>query len=116
MICIIALFGCSQEINNIEINPNPTKKVTDKKIKTEDNPDYSNMFIEDIKENTIVIAPPATDPEASYPAYEIFIDENTKIEGSKQKFDELNIHDEVKVWIKKTEDDKEIAKKVFVLE
>lgn len=72
------------------------------------------MFIVDIKENSIVIVPHATDPEASYPAYEIIINENTKIEGSKYKLDELSVNDDVKVWIKKIDDEKEIAEKVFV--
>ncbi|KAB8125505.1 hypothetical protein F9U64_22530 [Gracilibacillus oryzae] len=115
LISIIALYGCSsQEIENVETNYYPAEKVTEEK--TETNPDYRNMFIENIKDNLIVIAPHATDPEASYPVYEIFIDENTNIEGSKQKLDELVVNDDVKVWIKKIDDDKEIAERIFVHE
>jgi len=93
LISITALFGCSiQEIN----------------------PDYRNMYITSINENSIEIATYATDPEASYPVYELIIDENTKIKGSKDKFDELSVNDDVKVWVKIIEDEKEIAEKIIV--
>lgn len=93
LILIIALFGCnSQELN----------------------PDYHNMYVVDIQENIIVIAPHATDPEASYPTYEIMIDANTEIESSKYKIVKLSINDDVKIWVKKMDDGKEIAKKVIV--
>ncbi|RCW76959.1 hypothetical protein [Saliterribacillus persicus] len=110
---ILALLGCSSnEIDNAESPSNPTEKTNEEKA--EANPDYHNMFIEDIKENSIVIAPHATDPEASYPVYEIFFNQNTKIEGNKQKFDELSINDDLKVWTKKIDDDKKIAVKIYV--
>lgn len=92
LISIITLFGCSQELG----------------------PDYHNMFVVDIHEDIIVIAPYATDPEASYPTYEIVIDANTKIESSKYKIDKLSINDDVKIWVKKMDDGKEIAEKVIV--
>ncbi|MCT2536856.1 hypothetical protein NC661_16695 [Aquibacillus koreensis] len=115
MLSLISLFGCSsQEVDNAETDSNPTKMVKEKTEK-EANPDYRNMFIVDIKESIIVIAPHAID-EASYPVYEIYINKNTSIEGSKEKFDELSINDDVKVWVKDTDDDKEIAEKLFVHE
>ena len=93
LISITALFGCSiQEIN----------------------PDYRNMYVVDIQKDIIIIAPHANDPEASYPVYEIMIDANTEIESSKHKIDRLSINDDVKIWVNKIEDGKEIAEKVIV--
>ena len=42
--------------------------------------DYTEVYIQEINKTSIIISPYATDPEASYPVYEIYIDEKTKIE------------------------------------
>nr|WP_246364117.1 DUF4362 domain-containing protein [Halobacillus locisalis] len=80
----------------------------------EADPDYNQVFIEAMMENTIVIAPYATDPEASYPTYEIRIDENTRIEGSKNSFEELKVKDDVKVWVRKIGENDKVAERVWV--
>ena len=80
----------------------------------EGEPDYNQMFIETMTENTIVIAPYATDPEASYPTYDIHIDENTRIEGSKNSFEELKVKDDVKVWVRKIGENSQVAEKIWV--
>ncbi len=77
-------------------------------------PDYRNFIIEDVKETSLFITPPATDPEASYPVYEIYVDETTQIVGYKNNLDELAKGDNVKVWVQ--EKDKEPAEKIFVNE
>jgi carbonic anhydrase/acetyltransferase-like protein (isoleucine patch superfamily) len=109
---LIALTGCNQENTKVDTPSNIQENVTVKQKET--NPDYQNVFIYEIKETSVVIAPPATDPEASYPVYEIFIDEKTRIEGRKDNFDELTIGDDVKVWVKRKSEDKEVAEKVVV--
>ncbi len=77
-------------------------------------PDYRNFIIEDVKETSLFITPPATDLEASYPVYEIYVDETTQIVGYKNNLDELAKGDNVKVWVQEKE--KEPAEKIFVNE
>ncbi|MFP3359787.1 hypothetical protein R0K17_20930, partial [Planococcus sp. SIMBA_143] len=62
----------------------------------------------------IIISPYATDPEASYPVYEIYIDEKTKIEGKRNSKEELQEDDDIEVWIRKQGVEKLKAEKVFV--
>ncbi|MFD2629875.1 hypothetical protein [Oceanobacillus kapialis] len=71
-------------------------------------------FIYDITESSIHIAPPATDPEASYPIYEVFINDSTVIEGAVNTFNELTLEDNVKVWVNQKGDGKEVAEKIVV--
>jgi hypothetical protein len=108
----IVLVGCNQENKKVETPSKTKENVTVKQEET--NPDYNNVFIYEVRKTSILIAPPATDPEASYPVYEILIDQNTKIEGSKDKFDELTEDDDVKVWVIRKGEGKEFAKKIVV--
>ncbi|WP_430787193.1 hypothetical protein VBD025_15800 [Virgibacillus flavescens] len=114
LLLLLTLFGCNQNNEIDETSPNFEEQGTSEQNNT--NPDYQNVFIEEVKETSIVIVPPATDPDASYPAYEIFVDEHTKIEGNKEKFDELAKNDDVKVWVKQKGSEKEIATKIVVLD
>ncbi|WP_078553500.1 hypothetical protein [Bacillus alkalicellulosilyticus] len=111
-VLLLVLVGCIQENKQVETPSNTKESVTVKQ--EEKNPDYYNVFIYEVRETSILIAPPATDPEASYPVYEIFIDQNTKIEGSKDKFEDLTEDDDVKVWVKPKGDGKEFAKKIVI--
>ncbi|HSJ38574.1 MAG TPA: hypothetical protein VK945_10230, partial [Planococcus sp. (in: firmicutes)] len=68
------LTGCT------EASEEPTKKIITSDEKTEkaiNKADYKNMRILELENENMMIGPPATDPEASYPAYEIVLDENT---------------------------------------
>lgn len=78
-----------------------------------DTSDYQG-FIEEVKKSSIIISPPATDPEAEYPVYEVFITEKTIIEGKKERFDELERFDKVKVWVDEESEEKELAKTIVV--
>ncbi|MBU9713583.1 hypothetical protein [Evansella tamaricis] len=109
---VIALVACNQENKKVETPSNTKANVTVKQEET--TPNYNNVFIYEVTETSILIAPPATDPEASYPVFEIFIDQDTKIEGSKDKFDELTEDDDVKVWVRRKGEGKEFAKKIVV--
>ncbi|MDN7240598.1 hypothetical protein QWY14_02295 [Planococcus sp. N028] len=80
---------------------------------TQNSSDYQG-YIEEVKETSIVISPPATDPEADYPVYEIFVGEDTLIEGSRNSFDELKRLDGVKVWIDNESEEKEFAERIVV--
>lgn len=81
------------------------------------NPFNSNDIkgsIYEIGENSIKIEVLGDDPEAEYPSYEIFIDDDTLIEGTKDSFDELEVGDNVEVWVENQEANKKIAEKISV--
>lgn len=112
LVFLVALIGCIQENTIVDT---PSNKQDDIFVEQKEaNPDYQNVYIYEIYEASIVIAPSVTDPEASYPVYEIFINENTKIEGSKDKFDDLIEGDDLKVWVTHKDENKEIAEKIVV--
>lgn len=106
------LTGCT------EANEEPTKKIITSDEKTEDavnGADYKNMRILELKNENMMIGPPATDPEASYPAYEIILDETTKVEGTKNAVTDLIEGDHVNVWTEKKGSDEETAEKIEVI-
>ncbi|QSS98672.1 hypothetical protein IMZ31_11180 [Pontibacillus sp. ALD_SL1] len=74
-------------------------------------PDYRNMDIIKIRENHIVITPPARDPEAEYPVYKIMIKSSTVIIGS-EDIKGLKIGDTIDVWIEAIED-QEVAARII---
>ena len=75
---------------------------------------YIKGSIYELGENSIKIEVFGDDPEAEYPAYEIFIDDETVIEGTKNSFGELEVGDNVKVWVEKQEAVEKTAKKISV--
>lgn len=77
-------------------------------------PEYANVRLLKIGHGKMMIGPPATDPEASYPAYEVYIDKETKVEGEKTSLDELREGDHVSIWTKLKGLNKEIAEKIVV--
>ena len=79
-----------------------------------DSSDY-NGFIVEVKETSLIITIPTSDPMDDYPTYEFFLTEDTEIEG---KSDSLNgvfrAGDEVRVWVEEKEEVKKIAKKIII--
>jgi hypothetical protein len=57
-------------------------------------PDFEGAIIE-VKENSIVVGEDDVDPEASYPTYEVLINENTDID---EPIDTLS-DEKVKIWV-----------------
>ena len=107
-----ALTGCT------EVSEEPTKKIITSDEKTEDaihKADYINMRILEIENENMMIGPPATDTEASYEAYEIILDGNTKVEGTKSAVTDLTEGDHVDVWTVKKGADEETAEKIEVI-
>ncbi|MCD5323238.1 MULTISPECIES: hypothetical protein [Pontibacillus] len=74
--------------------------------------DYSGFYVDEVEEGgkSIVVSPPANDPEAEYPVYKILIGENTEIEGDKVKG--ISVGDHVSIWVKKL-GNQEVATKVI---
>lgn len=112
MLFVIALTGCT------EASEEPTKKIIISDEKTEEavnGADYINMRILELENENMMIGPPATDPEASYPAYEIVLDETTKVEGTKTAVNDLIEGDHVNVWTERNGSDMEVAEKIEVM-
>lgn len=74
-------------------------------------PDFEGAIIE-VKENSIVVGEDTVDPEASYPTYEVIINENTEIN---EPIDPLS-NEKVQVWVsgEGIEVDGKVAKKIIV--
>lgn len=81
---------------------------------TVNTPEYANVRILEIENEKMMIGPSDTVPKASYPAYEVFIEKETKVEGEKTSIDELIEDDHLSVWIKAAASDKELAEKIIV--
>lgn len=116
---IVTLLGCNQEEIELTSNKDTTKDtVTESPSKNEisTDPDYGDMLVYEIKETSILIAPPATDPEASYPVYEILIDKDTDFQGRVNNFKDLKLDDRLNVWTKNKTDEKVVAKIILVSE
>lgn len=117
-IALIFIVACNQESTSesIPVSTNEQDNTNLENDKTNGSePDYSNMFIYDINELSIVIAPFADDPEASYPVYEIFIDKETVVGGEIESIKELKVEDEIQVWLKDASNDRETADKILLV-
>lgn len=106
---VIGLFtlvfvGCSQSKQDLTHNQGNDHS----------DPDYTNVYISEINGDQLVIQPPVTDPDASYPVYEIYVNDETKVVGSKPSVQELNIDDDVEVWVNSSKEEKEIVQKILV--
>ena len=109
------LVGCSEEITDGKNSSNSNKMPNiEQKEEANKTADYTEVYIQEINKNHIIISPYATDPEASYPVYEIYIDEKTKIEGKRNSKEELQEDDDIEVWIRKQGVEKLKAEKVFI--
>jgi len=78
-----------------------------------DSSDY-NGFIIEVKETSLIISTPTSDPMDDYPTYEIFLTEDTEIEGKRDSVDDFRAGDEVRVWIEEKGDFKKIAQKIII--
>ncbi|PSL41036.1 hypothetical protein B0H99_103170 [Planomicrobium soli] len=112
LILSLILYGCAKESEAVKEQSYIPNKVNKK---TSYLPNYKNLRILEIEEGHIMIGPPATDPTASYPAYELFIEETTKVEGTKTSMSDLSEGDYVNVWTKVQGPANEIAEKIVVL-
>ena len=81
--------------------------------------DFQGTILE-VEESSITVGEDDVDPEASYPSYEIMIDDKTKFSGEVERFNGLDkwVHPIVHIWLndkgKNNEMDNRVASKVFV--
>ncbi|WP_270182350.1 hypothetical protein [Alkalihalobacillus sp. CinArs1] len=113
LVLSLALIGCSYGNTPNEASSKVKEKsISEQQVTT--HLVYQDVVILEVKKTSIVIAPPASDPEASYPAYLVYIDENTIIKGTKEKFDELVEGDDVSVRVNNEGAEKEVAESIVV--
>ncbi len=78
-----------------------------------DSSDYEGLIIT-MDEQSFMLCPCEGDPEAEYPIYEIFIDEETEVDGKRSNFSDIQEQDKVRVWVKEGELVTMIAEKISV--
>jgi hypothetical protein len=71
-------------------------------------------FILEKKKNSIIVQITGDVPETEYPTHEVFIDDDTEIEGTKVSFSELEVGDDVEVLLENQEADEKIAEIIVV--
>jgi hypothetical protein len=107
LLMVLLFVGCGREDDN------------------EYDADFQGAILE-VKQNSIIVGEDDIDPEASYPTYEVFIDDKTKFSGEVEKFEDLDKflskaeHPIVHLWVidkgENNEIDNRIAIKIIVEE
>lgn len=81
--------------------------------------DFQGALLE-VKQSSIVVGEDDIEPDASYPTYEVFIDDQTKFSGEVEKFEDLNEflieaeHPIVHLWVTDNGKRKEIDNKLSI--
>ncbi|WP_152600805.1 hypothetical protein [Pontibacillus yanchengensis] len=115
MCCIpLTLIGCTNANKSEEPPPVVEVEQNQDNEKNKDKADYQLLEIIKLKEASIVISSREIDSNASYAAYEIWVDEDTKIEGNRSTFEGLSVGDNVEVWVRDKGAEKEFASKIVV--
>ncbi|WP_164669671.1 hypothetical protein [Virgibacillus doumboii] len=82
-----------------------------------DEEDFQGVILE-VKKSSITVGTDDVDPEASYPVYEVFVDDQTKIKGVIKEFSKLKVDQKVQIWVKgewsNNPDNKMVANKIIV--
>ncbi|HEU5139148.1 MAG TPA: hypothetical protein VFT51_04190 [Bacillales bacterium] len=75
-------------------------------------------IIHEVKESSIIVGTDDVDPEASYPVYEVFVDNQTKIKGAVNEFSKLKADQKVEIWVigdwNNIASDEKVASKMIV--
>ncbi|TWT25903.1 hypothetical protein [Planomicrobium sp. CPCC 101110] len=111
LVAIPGFYGCAQETEKAKEEPFTLNETGEETFNA---PDYGSLLILEIGRGSILIGPPAADPEASYPAYELQIEESAKVEGTKASTSELRKGDKVDVWTSTEGRKDEVVEKIYV--
>lgn len=90
-----SLLGCDTNGSN----PPNDKTNNQNDVINEDTTDYQGVILE-IKESSITVGTDDVDPEASYPAFEVFVNNQTKIKGIVNELSKLKVNQKVEIWVK----------------
>ncbi|WP_077356914.1 hypothetical protein [Virgibacillus halodenitrificans] len=95
LVCV-SLIGCD---NNSNLNPSNDKANNPTNIINEDTTDYQGVILE-INESSVTVGTDNVDSEASYPAFEVFVDNQTKFVGIINEFSKLKVDQKVEILVK----------------
>ncbi|WP_077324773.1 hypothetical protein [Virgibacillus siamensis] len=75
-------------------------------------------IVHEVKESSIAVVTDDVEPEASYPVYEVFVDDKTEIKGTVNEFSKLKADQKVEIWVKgewnNDPENKMVANKIIV--
>ncbi|MYL46408.1 hypothetical protein GLV94_12215 [Virgibacillus halodenitrificans] len=113
LVCV-SLIGCD---NNSNLNPSNDKTNNPNNVINEGSTDYQGVILE-INESSVTVGTDNVDSEASYPAFEVFVDNQTKIVGIINDFSKLKVNQKVEILVKgkwnNNPNNKMIASKIIV--
>ncbi|MCG1028789.1 hypothetical protein J5S49_10840 [Virgibacillus halodenitrificans] len=95
LVCV-SLIGCD---NNSNLNPSNDKTNNSNNVINEGTSDYQGVILE-INESSVTVGTNNVDSEASYPAFEVFVDNQTKIVGVINEFSKLKVDQKVEILVK----------------
>jgi hypothetical protein len=105
LLLLLLIVGCGREDDNVY------------------DADFQGVILE-VKENSIIVGEDDIDPEASYPTYEVLVDDKTKFSGAVEKFKDIDKsvskteHPIVHLWVidkgENNEIDNRVASKVII--
>ncbi|WP_060678721.1 hypothetical protein [Virgibacillus halodenitrificans] len=111
----VSLIGCDN--NNSNLNPSNDKTNNPNNVINEGSTDYQGVILE-INESSVTVGTDNVDSEASYPAFEVFVDNQTKIVGIINKFSKLKVDQKVEILVKgkwnNNPNNKMVATKIIV--
>ena len=75
------------------------------------NSDFNGVILE-VENDSIMVGTDDVDPEASYPAYKVLVDEETEFSGEVAVFSELKKGLKVDIWVLDNEENNSVDNKV----
>lgn len=110
----VSLIGCDNNSSNLNTSNSKTNNPTN--ISSEDTTDQGVIL--EINESSVTVGTDDVDSEASYPAFEVFVDEQTKIVGIINEFQKLKVNQKVEILVKgkwnNNPNNKMVASKIIV--
>lgn len=111
----VSLIDCDN--NNSILNPSNDKPNNPNNVINEGFTDYQGVILE-INESSVTVGTDDLDSEASYPTFEVFVDNQTKIVGIINEFSKLKVNQKVEILVKGKWNDnpnnKMVASKIIV--
>ncbi|QKY69401.1 hypothetical protein [Lentibacillus sp. CBA3610] len=100
LLASVLMAGCGTSNDPVSNNQTGSDSLSvDDTNSGENSADFQGVILE-LGKSSITVGTDDVDPEASYPAYEVFIDNQTDIEGNVNKFSRLKAEQNVEIWVK----------------
>lgn len=95
LLIIASLMGCATNVQTGSID----KTNKQNGIIGKNGADFRGIILE-VNESSITVGADNIDPEASYPAYEVFVNNQKRIEEAVNGFSKLKVDQKVEIWVK----------------